>query len=74
MNDQCDAHKDKLLTVFLVGRLLLKNFKFILQFVFTVQLYKHMALGKKKPKENSIKPKVMIIKQNESEKKSQETC
>ena len=29
-------HKGKLETVFLAGRQLLKNFKFILQFVFTV--------------------------------------
>ena len=30
-----------------------------------------MALGKKKLKENSIKQKVMVIKQKESEEKSQ---
>ena len=58
--------------MFLVSRLLLKNFKFILQFVFAVQylIKKHMALGKKKPKELSIKQKVIAIKQNESEGKS----
>ena len=55
--------------MFLVSRLLLKNFKFILQFVVAVQylIKKHMALGKKKPKELLIKQKVMAIKQNESE-------
>ena len=59
--------------MFLVGKLLLKNFVFILQFVFTVQylIKKYMALSKKKPKEISIKQKVMAIKQNESEGKSQ---